>query len=202
VSWVVPAIVTAFAMFAATNIDDAVVLVVLNVASQAGGVPKRWQIWAGQYLGFSVIVLVAFLAALGLRVVPVEWVGLMGLIPLLLGIRGLLNLIRTRRDSDQVPPVMATGLFSVVAITVSNGGDNIALYTPVFRIIGVADAALTLAVFAVCTALWCLAGQLAVSHQRVVEMLQRSSRWLVPVVFVVLGFYIIGRSGLMGSVFR
>jgi cadmium resistance protein CadD (predicted permease) len=189
-------------MFAATNIDDAVVLVVLNVASQAGGVPKRWQIWAGQYLGFSVIVLVAFLAALGLRVVPVEWVGLMGLIPLLLGIRGLLNLIRTRRDSDQVPPVMATGLFSVVAITVSNGGDNIALYTPVFRIIGVADAALTLAVFAVCTALWCLAGQLAVSHQRVVEMLQRSSRWLVPVVFVVLGFYIIGRSGLMGSVFR
>ena len=201
-SWVVPAIVTAFAMFAATSIDDAVVLVVLNVASQAGGVPKRWQIWAGQYLGFSVIVLVAFLAALGLRVVPVEWVGLMGLIPLLLGIRGLLNLIRTRRDSDQVPPVMATGLFSVVAITVSNGGDNIALYTPVFRIIGVADAALTLAVFAVCTALWCLAGQLAVSHQRVVEVLQRSSRSLVPVVFVVLGFYIIGRSGLMGSVFR
>jgi cadmium resistance protein CadD (predicted permease) len=202
VYWVVPAIVTAFAMFAATNIDDAVVLVVLNVASQAGGVPKRWQIWAGQYLGFSVILLVAFTAALGLRVVPVEWVGLMGLIPLLLGIRGLLKLIRTRRDRDPDPPVMPTGLLSVVAVTVANGGDNIALYTPVFRIIGVADAAVTLAVFAVCTALWCLAGQLAVSHQRVVEVLQRSSRWLVPVVFVVLGSYIVGRSGLMGGVFR
>ena len=200
--WVVPAIVTAFAMFAATNIDDAVVLVVLNVASQAGGVPKRWQIWAGQYLGFSVLVLVSFTAALGLRVVPVEWVGLLGLIPLLLGVRGLLKLIRARRDRDPDPPVMATGLLSVVAVTVANGGDNIALYTPVFRIIGVADAALTLAVFAVCTALWCLAGQLAVSHQRVVEVLQRSSRWLVPVVFVVLGSYIVGRSGLMGSVFR
>ena len=189
-------------MFAATNIDDAVVLVVLNVASQAGGVPKRWEIWAGQYLGFSVILLVSFTAALGLRVVPVEWVGLLGLIPLLLGIRGLLKLIRTRRDRDPDPPVMATGLLSVVAVTVANGGDNIALYTPVFRIIGVVDAALTLAVFAVCTALWCLAGQLAVSHQRVVEVLQRSSRWLVPVVFVVLGSYIVGRSGLMGSVFR
>jgi cadmium resistance protein CadD (predicted permease) len=189
-------------MFAATNIDDAVVLVVLNVASQAGGVPKRWEIWAGQYLGFSVILLVSFTAALGLKVVPVEWVGLLGLIPLLLGIRGLLKLIRTRRDRDPDPPVMATGLLSVVAVTVANGGDNIALYTPVFRIIGVADAALTLAVFAVCTALWCLAGQLAVSHQRVVGILQRSSRWLVPVVFVVLGSYIVGRSGLMGSVFR
>jgi cadmium resistance protein CadD (predicted permease) len=202
VSWVVPAIVTAFAMFAATNIDDAVVLVVLNVASQAGGVPKRWEIWAGQYLGFSVILLVSFTAALGLKVVPVEWVGLLGLIPLLLGVRGLLKLIRARRDRDPDPPVMATGLLSVVAVTVANGGDNIALYTPVFRIIGVADAVLTLAVFAVCTALWCLAGQLAVSHQRVVETLQRSSRWLVPVVFVVLGFYIVGRSGLIGGVFR
>ena len=189
-------------MFAATNIDDAVVLVVLNVASQAGGVPKRWEIWVGQYLGFSVILLVSFTAALGLKVVPVEWVGLLGLIPLLLGVRGLLKLIRARRDRDPDPPVMATGLLSVVAVTVANGGDNIALYTPVFRIIGVADAALTLAVFAVCTALWCLAGQLAVAHQRVVEVLQRSSRWLVPVVFVVLGSYIVGRSGLMGSVFR
>jgi cadmium resistance protein CadD (predicted permease) len=202
VSWVVPAIVTAFAMFAATNIDDAVVLVVLNVASQAGGLPKRWEIWAGQYLGFSVILLVSFTAALGLRVVPVEWVGLLGLIPLLLGIRGLLKLIRTRCDRDPDPPVIATGLLSVVAVTVANGGDNVALYTPVFRIIGVADAALTLAVFAVCTALWCLAGQLAVSHQRVVEMLQRSSRWLVPVVFVFLGSYIVARSGLVGGVFR
>jgi cadmium resistance protein CadD (predicted permease) len=190
-------IVTAIAMFAATNIDDAVVLVVLNVASRAGGLPKRWEIWAGQYLGFSVLLLVSFLAALGLRVVRVEWVGLLGLIPVLLGIRGLVTFIRTRREADSDPPVVATGLLSVVAVTVANGGDNIALYTPVFRIIGVADAALTLAVFAVCTALWCLAGQLAVSHQRVVEILQRSSLWLVPVVLIVLGVYIIGRSGLL-----
>ena len=197
---VVPTIVTAFAMFAATNIDDAVVLVVLNMASRGGGIPKRWEIWAGQYLGFSVILLVSFLAALGLRVVPVEWVGLLGLIPLLLGIRGLVTLIRARRDGDPAPPVMATGLLSVVAVTVANGGDNIALYTPVFRIIGVADATLTLAVFAVCTALWCLAGQLAVSHQRIVEILQRWGRWLVPVVFLVLGVYIFGRSGLIGGV--
>jgi cadmium resistance protein CadD (predicted permease) len=148
-----------------------------------------------------VILLVSFLAALGLRMVPVEWVGLLGLIPLLLGIRGLVTLIRTRREEDPDPPVMATGLLSVVAVTVANGGDNLALYTPVFRIIGVANAALTLAVFAVCTALWCLAGQLAVSHQRIVEILQRSSRWLVPVVFLVLGVYIFGRSGLIGGVF-
>jgi monoamine oxidase len=41
-------------------------------------------------------------------------------------------------------------------------------------------------------------GQLAISHHRTIEMLQRSSRWLVPVVLIVLGLYIIGRSGLLG----
>jgi cadmium resistance protein CadD (predicted permease) len=197
----IPTIVTAVAMFAATNIDDAVILVVLNMASRGGGTPKRWEIWAGQYLGFAVILVVSSTAALGLRVVPVEWVGLLGLIPLLLGIRGLITLVRTRRDRDPDPPVMATGLISVVAVTVANGGDNLALYTPMFRIMGVPEGAVTLAVFAVCTALWCLSGQLAVTHQRVVEILQRWGRWLVPVVFLVLGVYIFGRSGLMGGVF-
>ena len=64
---VVAAIVTATAMFAATNVDDAVVLVVHNVASRAGGAPKRWENSAGQYLGFGLILLVSLLAALGLR---------------------------------------------------------------------------------------------------------------------------------------
>src|ERR1700751_4519464 len=78
----IPTIVTAVAMFAATNIDDAVILVVLTIASRGGGTPKRWEIWAGQSLGFAVILVVSSTAALGLRVVPVEWVGLLGLIPL------------------------------------------------------------------------------------------------------------------------
>ena len=196
---VVATIVTATAMFAATNIDDAVVLVVLNVASRAGRAPKRWEIWAGQYLGFGVIVLVSLLAALGLSVVSVRWVGLLGLIPLLRGIRGLADLIRDRRVPDPEPQAMANGLVSVVAVTVANGGDNIALYTPAFRIMGVADTAVTLAVFAVCAAIWCMAGQLAISHHRVIEVLQRSSRWLVPVVLIALGVYIIRRAGLLGA---
>jgi cadmium resistance protein CadD (predicted permease) len=187
-------------MFAATNIDDAVVLVVLNVASRASGAPHRWEIWAGQFVGIGLLVLVSFLAALGLSTVPVKWVGVLGLIPLLRGIHGLARLIRDRRVDGPDPPALARGLVSVVVITVANGGDNIALYTPAFRIMGAANATVTVVVFAICTAVWCLLGQLAISHQRLVEALQRSSRWLVPVVMTVLGGYILGRSGLLAAV--
>ena len=88
---------TAVAMFVATDIDDAVVVLVLNIASRSGGAPKRWEIWAGQFVGIGLLVLVSFLGALGLSTIPVEWAGLLGLIPLVRGVHRLAGLIRDRR---------------------------------------------------------------------------------------------------------
>jgi cadmium resistance protein CadD (predicted permease) len=52
-------------LFAGTNADDIVVLTVLNISSRIGGRPRRWQIWAGQYAGFTVLVAVSLAAACG-----------------------------------------------------------------------------------------------------------------------------------------
>ncbi|MGW5108516.1 cadmium resistance transporter [Nocardia sp. NPDC004123] len=187
-------VVTAAAMFVGTNIDNAVVLTVLNVTSRSTGIPRRWQIWAGQFLGVGLIVAVSGLAALGLCAVPVEWIGLLGVVPLSLGI-GML--VRARRRCDRTPPAAGTGLWSVVGLTVANGGDNISVYTPAFRIMGTADALLTVMVFAILTAAWCSAGMVLIAHRRPAEILRRYSRWMMPVVLIVLGLYIIDRSGLV-----
>ncbi|MFE3056333.1 cadmium resistance transporter [Nocardia sp. NPDC059239] len=187
-------VVTAAAMFVGTNIDNAVVLTVLNVTSRSTGIPRRWQIWAGQFLGVGLIVAVSGLAALGLCAVPVEWIGLLGVVPLILGI-GMLA--RAHRRCDRTPPPAGTGLWSVVGLTVANGGDNISVYTPAFRIMGPADALLTVMVFAILTAAWCSAGMVLIPHRRPAETLRRYSRWLMPVVLIVLGLYIIDRSGLV-----
>src|ERR1700722_20361468 len=49
-------IATAAALFAGTNVDDVVVLSLLTASSRAGGRPRRWEIWVGQYAGFAVLV--------------------------------------------------------------------------------------------------------------------------------------------------
>ena len=113
---IVGTIAAAAAMFAATNIDGAVVLTVLNAASRATGTPQRWHIWAGAYTGIGLMVVVSLLAALGLRVVPLYWVGLLGLIPFTQGIIVLTASIRAVRSHDPDPPAVATGLFSVTAV--------------------------------------------------------------------------------------
>jgi len=89
---------------------------------------------------------------------------------------------------------------SVIGVTFANGGDNISIYTPAFRIMGPRDAALTVAVFAVGTAVWCLAGFLLISHKRLAQVLVRFGRWIVPAVFLGLGLYILHRSGLLDKV--
>jgi len=98
--------------------------------------------------------------------------------------------VRARRSGAQDSPAVATGLAGVAAVTVANGGDNIAAYTPVFRTSSAGDIAVTVVVFALGVALWCAAGSWLVSHRKITRAVERWSHWLVPAVFVLIGLYI------------
>ena len=189
-------IAAAVAMFAGTNIDDIVVLTVLFVASASQGRPRAWQIVAGQYAGLITLVAISVVAALGLVIVPEDWVGLLGLLPLSLGIWGLIQGLRS--DGDGEPVVVAAGTISVAAITIANGADNIAVYTPVFRTLGAPQTIVTIAVFLICVGLWCAAGRMLGTHKKVIDTLERVEHWLVPTVFIGLGVIILLESGVIG----
>jgi cadmium resistance protein CadD (predicted permease) len=185
-------------VFAGTNVDDLIVLTVLFLSARANGVPREWRIWAGQYTGIAALVAISASAALGLTILPDRWVGLLGLVPIALGVRGLVSAIRSRSSpsAGEEAPVVASGLWSVAAVTIANGADNIAVYTPMFRTIGLAASLVTVAVFAVLVAAWCAAGSWLGSHARVVEVVRRYGHWLVPGVFILIGTVILLESSL------
>ena len=162
-------IAAAVAMFAGTNIDDIVVLTVLFVASASQGRPRAWQIVTGQYLGLITLVATSVVAALGLVIVPQEWVGLLGVLPLSLGLWTLIRWLRS--DDEDEPPVAATGMAGVAAITI--------------------------AVFLICVGIWCYAGRLLGTRRKVVDTLERVEHWLVPAVFIGLGLFILLESGVL-----
>jgi cadmium resistance protein CadD (predicted permease) len=91
---------------------------------------------------------------------------------------------------------VATGLTGVMAITIANGGDNIAAYTPVFRTISAGHTLTTVTVFAVGVALWCLAGSWLVSHHRITRLIERWGQWIIPVVYVIIGLFIFHKAGV------
>ena len=75
-------------VFIATNVDDVLIL----AAFFADSTLVRRSIVVGQFVGIGTLVLASAAAALVALVVPVGWTALLGLVPLLLGIRKLLAL--------------------------------------------------------------------------------------------------------------
>lgn len=191
------AIAEAAGLFAGTNIDDLIVLAVLSASSRATGHPRRWEIWAGQYLGFAVLLAVSLAAARGLGLIPRGWLWLPGLVPLGLGLGKLLAALRARRRGEPAPAAAPGGLVGLAALTITNGGDDIAAYAPVFAAGGIGTG-VTIAVFAAGVAVWCLTGWWLVSHHRVAEIVRDRGHWIVPGVFVLVAVYIFWQTGLFG----
>ncbi|WP_328418732.1 cadmium resistance transporter [Micromonospora sp. NBC_00389] len=179
-------------VFAATDIDDIVILTLFFVTARRTGRPRPWQIVAGQYLGIGTLAVASAVVAAGLLVVPDPWTGLLGLLPIALGVRALV-----RRDDDEAPAVVASTL-GVAGVTIANGADNVAVYVPVFRAFGPADSAVFLLVFVLLIAVWCAAGAWLGGHRRVVRLVERAGHWLVPALFVGIGLVILVSSGVLG----
>ena len=184
-------VAAAVALFAGTNVDDLVVLALLNASSRTGGRPRRWEIWAGQYAGFAVLAGLPVAAGRGLALVPERWLWLLALIPLVLGIVGLVSAIRSMRRGEQPRPPSVGGPVGVAALAIVNGADNLAAYTLFFATTGTAQVTVTLVVFAVCVAVWCLAGSLLTRHARITAVVSRYSHWILPVALILISLYVL-----------
>lgn len=78
------------------------------------------------------------------------------------------------------------GVVSIAAVTLANGSDNIGVYVPFF-IINRERIGVILLVYALCLLLWCWLG----NHALVLRSVDRYGRFIVPLVFVGLGIYIL-----------
>jgi len=185
-------------LFAGTNVDDIVVLTLLSGVSRAGGRPRRWEIWAGQYAGFAVLVGLSLAAGRGLALVPQHWLWLLALLPFGLGVVTLLGAIAAVRRGERPSPPSAGGLVGVAALTIVDGADNVAAYTPVFATAGGGQIAVMLVVFAVGVAVWCAAGSLLVRHHRITDPLARYGHWILPAAFILIALYTLRETGAFG----
>jgi cadmium resistance protein CadD (predicted permease) len=201
----------AAAAFVGTNVDNTVV-----ATAMVAGAPleRARRIAAGQVVGFLVLVLVAVAAALLLFEFSSAVVGLLGLVPLAIGVRGLVGLARRhpeaatgceatparrtqRRRRRRHPEDRAVGRsFTAAAlVTIAAGGDNLAVYIPLFRVGGGTNIASIAAVFVVGEALVTWAVLAGGSHPRARGAMVRVGHVAVPVLLCCVGLVVLVQAG-------
>jgi cadmium resistance protein CadD (predicted permease) len=188
----------AVGLFAATNVDDILILA-LFFAQGAGRRTATRNIGLGQYLGFAAILAVAVAAAFGATFLPGSVIPYLGLLPLALGVKAAVQAWR-HRDDDEEMSAKEGGpkILEVAAVTLANGGDNIGVYVPVFATAGPGGMSVYVAVFLVLVGVWVLAGRYFATRPLIARTLSRWGHVLMPVVLIGIGLLILVEGGAFG----
>jgi cadmium resistance protein CadD (predicted permease) len=174
--------------FAATNLDDIFLLTVLF----ARRVPTR-RIVAGQYLGFAAIVIVSLALLFGVALkIPQGWIRILGIVPLAIGVKEFIHMHRfDARDAERSGSL---SVLSIAAITLANGADNVGVYVPFF-VASRSHLRLVLVVYGLLVLAGCAIGKWLGRHALILKSLLRWGHWMVPLVLIGLGGYILVCSG-------
>lgn len=89
--------------------------------------------------------------------------------------------------------------YSVAAVTVANGSDNISIYVPLFASSTLENLVVILGVFFTLVGVWCYAAYRLIQMRAIADSLTRYGNHLVPFVLIGLGVAILVQSGTLAS---
>ena len=186
-------VVTSIILYSGTAVDLLIILMLFFAKRKSR--KDIINIYLGQFLGSVSLILLSLLFAFVLNYIPSkEILGLLGLIPIFLGLKVLLL-----GDSDG-EAIAKEGLrkdnknliFLVAMITFAScGADNIGVFVPYFITLNLANLIVALLTFLVMIYLLVFSAQKLAQVPSIGETLEKYSRWFIAVVYLGLGIYIL-----------
>lgn len=192
-------IISAIGVYISTSIDYLIILIILF--AQLSQNKQKWHIYAGQYLGTGLLVGASLVAAYVVNFVPEEWmVGLLGLIPIYLGILFAIVGEDAEEEEEEIIERLeqskANQLFwTVTLLTIASGGDNLGIYIPYFASLDWSQTLVALLVFVIGIIIFCEISRVLSSIPLIFEIIEKYERIIVPLVFILLGLYIMYENG-------
>lgn len=185
------ALLMGVASFAATNVDDLLILTFFfgHHSSQSG----RWRIVIGQCLALGAIVLLSLAGGTATHFLSPRHVGLLGFLPILIGVRHYL--IAGRRAPETSVPAQAISVTQVAAVIFASGADSIGVYLPWFATSSRGQMLTFIATLAGMAAFWCGLAAYLGGRGRLQHSLRRFGPRLMAIVLMGLGVYILLSSG-------
>ncbi|MDO6980332.1 CadD family cadmium resistance transporter [Staphylococcus aureus] len=187
-------IVTAAILYIATALDLLVIL--LMFFARAKTRKEYRDIYIGQYVGSVALIVISLFFAFVLNYVPEKWIlGLLGLIPIYLGIKVAIygdsdGEERAKKELNEKGLSKLVGTIAIVTIA-SCGADNIGLFVPYFVTLSVTNLLITLVVFLILIFFLVFTAQKLANIPGVGEIVEKFGRWIMAVIYIALGLFII-----------
>ncbi|MFL9961409.1 cadmium resistance transporter [Paraburkholderia sediminicola] len=220
-------VLLAIVAYAATNIDNLFVLLAFLAQARGG----RHRVIAGQCAGSLVLIAGSILFAALLMHLPAGYVGLLGLLPIGVGLSQVWERLgpslaqRTKAAPDDAH--VSTGakesstaaaftvlsnaalasstrnssFLTVAGVAIANGSDNLAVYVPLYASRSPSETALISLVFVVMSGLWCAAAVWLVEHPLLGAPIRRYGTSLLPLILLAIGVSVIARNDTLRLVF-
>ncbi|NEU75738.1 transporter [Hassallia byssoidea VB512170] len=207
-SWLISTLFIGISAAFATTFDDNLYLTAFFGKVNRNFRPKH--IVLGEFIGFTALVVASLPGFLGGLILPAAWIGLLGFLPIAIGIS---NLISREEEGSQTVSVLNSDdepqrrnqslwatirdrqTYRVSAVTIANGGNNIGIYVPLFASSNLSSLGVILCVCYLTVGLWCFLSYYMTRNRLAAPVVARYGRKIFPFVLIYLGFSILIKSG-------
>ena len=171
----------------ATNVDNLLLL----IGWMLGGRASMGRLAAAYSIAVIVVLLAALSLGLSANAVPVDYIGYLGLVPILLGVKMLVDQFH-KRDHD--PSIVNTGNFSVAGIAAtlfSNSVDTMLVFAPLLADSNARTDRMIVPVYLAMAVTLFLAAHLLSQRAARLQRVSTAAQWITPLIMIVIGIYIL-----------
>jgi cadmium resistance protein CadD (predicted permease) len=180
--------------FIGTNLDNLVLLVALYSRFRN----NSKSVTAGYVSGMILIGIICLIIGLGGVFIPISYLGMLGVIPIFLGIIALLQLFWANQGTESSSVRMETGsraIFTAVLLTqLSNGADSIITFSVFLADSTPKSDYLIVLTFLAMTLIFSGVAFYSLIHRKLSNFLNRYGKYVTPFILIFVGFYIISNT--------
>ncbi|MEH2172338.1 cadmium resistance transporter [Nostoc sp.] len=207
--WLIATIKIGLATAVATTFDDNIYLTAFF--SEVNRTFRPQHVVVGEIIGFTALVAVSCLGFLLGLAIPSTWTGLLGILPILIGLNNLFNLNKDDSDEDKSANLKRNSKFKgfdsrkrslwdvirdpqtyrVSSVTISNGGNNLGIYIPLFASSSIQNLTVIVPICYFILCCWLFLSYHLTRLPGIALVLSRYASKIFPFVLMWLGFRIL-----------
>ena len=180
--------------YMATNLDNFALLVTLLARYRAQDRAVR----LGYLASMLILMIAAYLIGRAAVFLPVEYLGLLGIVPVIIGVYGI---VRLRFDTSTAPfadvsslTAGSTVFMATLVSQIANGTDTVVIIGALFADSAPAADVLILMTLAASASLFLLIAVYAVRHPALSRWIDRYAALITPFILIGVGAYILSNT--------